>query len=519
MTERWDVVVIGGGPVGTLYASMLKLRRPQTRVVIVDRAAEPGHKIGESTLSGFCKALRTVGIDTACLQRLFYPKNGLAFLHVDGSPRPLEQAPEYVLETFDETYQVERRVLDLLLQRNAERLGVEVRPATAVELDHSTFTAAGNRLACAGPDGAYEIRCALAVDATGPAGRLSRHLGLRRTDPAPFQTSAVWAYYDGLRPLAAYDWPGRAQAVRDHYTEHLCFREGWLWHIPLVSWQGATTPALRAMLDRAREPAPPARDELAKAHGCPYRPIVSVGLVLRSDREPGFAADPEGTFARYARRYPAIAQLLRGGRLLPDYYGRGRTFQSRAAFRGYAERAAGDGWLLVGDAAFFVDPLISPGLTGGVAGAYRAVDATVRALDAARTDAESLGAYDAFVRRLHGALERDNQLVYMSFNHPRALALVQRFQETYARRHFLAERGHGYADADTNVWGILDPRYQEIQLEAWCLLREAEQRDGDYAPAAARLAQLLAPHLDDALTPYTQANPCPATPAGRRMPC
>src|SRR5438105_3482569 len=101
MNERCDVVVVGAGPIGALYASMLKLRRPEARVLIVDRAPEPGHKIGESTLSGFCKALRTVGIPSETMRRLFYPKNGLGFLYVGGEEKKLERSPEYVLETFD----------------------------------------------------------------------------------------------------------------------------------------------------------------------------------------------------------------------------------------------------------------------------------------------------------------------------------------------------------------------------------------------------------------------------------
>jgi flavin-dependent dehydrogenase len=404
-----------------------------------------------------------------------------------------------------------------LLLVHARRLGVDVRHGAAVDLARSVLRADGNTLACTVDGRPRTLACSVLADASGPAAVLSRHLDLRRDDASPFQTSAVWTYYENVRPLASYSWPARAQFPRDQYTQHLCFREGWLWYIPLVSWQATPTAVLERALGLVLDDPLPPREVLARELGCTYRSVVSIGLTLRADREPGLALDPAGTFERYRCRYPAIAQVLAGARRLPDYYGRGRTFHARAAFRGYSERAAGDGWLLLGDAAFFVDPLISPGLTGGVAGAFRAVEATAAALDAARADAGTFAAYDGFIHTLHAALERDNQLVYMSFDHPQAIALVQRFQEAYARRHFLDHRERPYGDDDTNVWGILDPGYAAVQQDAWEVMRAAEIEVGrrvpvarqscrDYEPMVGRLERLLQPHLDDALTPYAQVN-------------
>jgi flavin-dependent dehydrogenase len=492
MTTRYDVVVIGAGPIGTLYASFVKRARPALRVLVLDREAEAGHKIGESTLSGFCKALRTVGIPREAMRSLFYRKNGLGFFHIDETTPDISAASEYVLETFDETYQVERRVLDGLVAANARRLGVELLRGATVLPGASTFSATGNQLVYEQGGARATVACAVVADASGPAGALSRHFDLRRCDASPFQTSAVWTYFDRLRPLQDYPCAARAQFPRDEYTQHLCFPEGWLWHIPLLSWQRSGVPDLEGVL-AGRPPA-----------HAPDR-IVSVGLTLRSDRDT-IGHDPRGTFERYVRRYPAIARLLEGARPLDDYYGRHRTFQSRVAFRSYASRVAGDGWLLVGDAAYFVDPLISPGLTGGTATAFRAAEATLEAIDHGRAGADTFAAYASFVHGLHAALERDNQLVYMSFNHPRSLALVQRFQEGYARRHFQEHAGADYGPADTNVWGILDPGYARVQAAAWEILRAAETRHRGYAGAVAALERELGPHLDDALTPYVTAN-------------
>jgi flavin-dependent dehydrogenase len=120
-SKEYDVTVIGAGPQGILYACWLKLARPHLQVVVLEREEKSKFKIGESTLSGFCKALRSVGISQEALQQLFFPKNGLGFFYLNESVENITKAPEYILETFDETFQVERRLLDSLLVANARR--------------------------------------------------------------------------------------------------------------------------------------------------------------------------------------------------------------------------------------------------------------------------------------------------------------------------------------------------------------------------------------------------------------
>ncbi|MEW6731055.1 MAG: TetR family transcriptional regulator [Acidobacteriota bacterium] len=520
--KEYDVTVIGGGPIGVIYASFLKLQRPRTRILVLERAAEPGHKIGESTLSGFCKALRSIGIRQEALRQLFYPKNGLGFHYIDESVHNITQAPEYILETFNETFQVERRVLDSLLITNARRLGIEVLQGTNVLMQQCSLSSEGNIIVYQIGPRCYRIKSSLVVDASGPAGLLSRHLGLHTSEGVSFQTGSVWTYYSNVRSLNNYSgWPNKAQFSRDHYTQHLCFREGWLWYIPLVSWQASPTANLARALERVLTSGRtiPTRQRLVEDYGCPTMDIVSIGIALRSDRDRYLADDPRAAFQNYLHKYPAIRQILEGAIQLEDHYGTGQPFMSRNNIRSHSRQVAGDGWLLVGDAAFFVDPLISPGLTGGTATAYMAVLETVRALDAGIFTGEFLSSYETFVHRLHDALERDNQLVYMSFNHPKALALVQRFQEIDARRHFLQHESQDYSIDETNVWGILNPTYQELQKAAWAIMREEEMLIGselsieeqsprDYERMVERLKRLLGDYVisHSDLTPFITGN-------------
>lgn len=504
-----DVLVVGAGPIGCVLAGFLRKRRPGARILVVDKALEPGHKIGESTLSGFCKALRTLGVPHEVMQRLFHTKNGLGFFHLTEGVSDLQHAPEYILETFDETFQVERRPLELLLHRHLETLGIEVMLGVDAQLADAELTAAGCTVALRIGDTTQRVSARYVVDATGPASTLARRFGLWTSDGPPFQTSAVWGYWSGLTPLG--DLPGfptKSQFPRQEYTQHLCFREGWVWAIPLVSWQGAPTRNLDRLIVGAHHDPDASRAALATRYGCPTRALTSVGLVLRSDRDQQL--DPQDAFDHYRRRYPAIDQLLRGGQLERDPYGLGGPFGQRRRMRGHARQVVGDGWLLCGNAAFFVDPLISPGLTAGTACAWQAARAIDRALSGVRG---ALDDYATFVHALHAAHERDNQLVYLSFNHPEAMALVQRMQEVDARRHYLVNKDAPYDEIDTNVWGILDGSYQALQRDAWQILRDAElaqtapvgeQHPADYADAVERLRDRLGHHLADnrTLTPY-----------------
>ena len=518
---HYDVVVIGGGPIGMLYATWLKMKRPKTSVLVLDRNAQAVHKIGESTLSGFCKAARSVGISHEVMQRLFYPKNGLGFFHVNSGTRDMPSASEYILETFDETFQVERRVMDQLLIDNGKRRGVSIIQGATVDIRNSLLQAPRSEVAFSVGAQQFRVASSIVVDASGPARVVGRHAQQYAEEKVDFQTSAVWGYFRNVRSLDSYNWNNVAQFPRDEYTQHVCFPEGWMWYIPLVSWQESPDANLQQMLSYVLQSTDtlPDRHQLMARFGCPASEIVSVGMVLRQDRDNHLRNDPREAFETYRQRYPAIDHLLTGAELLTGHYEPGTTFSSRAGFRRHARQVAGDGWLLVGDAAFFVDPLISPGLTAGSAMAFRAVDATVRTLDEPDQMVSAFAGYDEFTHQLHDALERDNQLVYMSFNHPEALELVQRFQEIDARKHFVEHEGDDYSMADTNVWGILDDRYQIIQRELHAIMSASEhdvgvqvpvqeQSAADYEPMVAQMRRFLNSHLEEfaSLTPYVQQN-------------
>jgi flavin-dependent dehydrogenase len=483
LSQEYHVAVIGAGPQGVLYASWLKQARPDLRVIVLEREVTPKYKIGESTLSGFCKALRSVGISQQVLESLFFPKNGLGFFHIDESIKNVVEASEYILETFDETFQVERRLLDGLLIANARRLGVEVIQGARVELSSSHFSDRGNLVTYRYHRHNYELKSQLVVDASGPASIIAKHFDLYTKEDVLFQSNAVWGYFKNLNRLGTrQNWSHLAQFNRDEYTQHFCFREGWMWYIPIVSWEKVPDDNINSMLNHllSAEEQVPELEELSTLYGRSEEDIVSIGLVLRQDRDNKFRQGRQVAFNHYVEKYPAIKQMLEGAELVSDLYRIQQPLKARANIRGYAKQIVGDGWLSIGEAAFFVDPLISPGLTSGVATAYFAAQITLKAIDNNNFSRQAFAEYEHFAYKLYEALERDNQLVYMSFNHPKAIEVIQRFQEIDARRHFNQHNCSDYTLADTNVWGILNPVYQSFQKQLWQIMRQAELIVGKY---------------------------------------
>ncbi len=519
---NYDVAVIGAGPQGLLFATWLKIERPSLNVVVLDGAESPGYKIGESTLSGFCRAMRSTGIRHEVLQRLFYTKNGLGFFYLDTNTTDLQTAPEYITEAFDETFQVERRTCDSLLVANAKRVGVSVLWSHRVKPNKSVFSAGANRLECKTPWGHAAINACFVVDASGPSSVLGRHFGGYCTANVPFQASAAWAYFKNVKWLDEYQgWQNTAGFPRDEYTQHICFKEGWVWYIPIVSWQKATDDNLMKMLSYLASPDSPmlTRDELSQKFDCPYEQIWSIGIVLRSDRDRVLSQGSQAAFEHYKCKLPTLTMLLDGAEILKDHYPNHNPYAVRKNFRRYARQITGDGWLLIGDAAFFVDPLRSPGLTGGVATAYYALQEVLDALDEGNLSRSRFERYEAYVWDLYEMLEEQNQIAYMSHNHPQAISLVRRFGEVSSRDHFNSVCNKPYTMEDTNVWGHLRPEHRQRQRLVWQIMREEEievgnrcpideQKPRDYERMMFRLRQAIGDHLDRHmnLTPYIMRN-------------
>ena len=318
-----DIIVIGGGPAGSATATMLA--RQGVSVLLFERESFPRHHVGESLLPASIPVLKELGALSAVERAGFLPKWGATMVWgKDAQPWSW-----YFRETsrqYPHSYQVWRPQFDQILLDNSRSQGVEVREAhRVVQVLYRHGKPSGVRFNT--QDGrAGAASCRLVVDASGQGGLIGRTLGLRRWD-AFFQNLAVYGYFEGSQPLAP---PDQTNIFIESY------REGWFWNIPLQGGQAGVGAVV---------------DSIAGQEGI---------------REFG----PAEFLRRQISRAPHTAAMLRNSRMVS-----GPFVVKDWSYT--CQPMVGDGYILVGDAACFVDPLFSSGvhlaLMGGVMAAALAI--------------------------------------------------------------------------------------------------------------------------------------------------
>lgn len=354
MTDRWDAIILGGGPGGsTLAASLARLGR---RALVLERERFPRFHIGESLLPRSREVFERLGLDEK-LDALFLRKYGARFLcSSTGRMRTYSFADAFEPK-FEFAYQVQRDAFDQLLLRHAAELGAEVREsweAVDVLFDGSRAVGVRARPRARPGDGALadssdtvELRAAVIVDATGRDTLLASRMR-RKAQLAELDKTALFTHYEGVV---------REDGIHQGNIQVVIFEHGWFWFIPF-------------------------RGE-----------VTSVGAVVSSSwirsRRKGESLDElfDRTVAQsgWAREFLANARRTRPVGALADF-----------SYR--IDQLAGDGWLFVGDAGGFLDPLFSTGAHLAIKGADLAATAIHRALEAGDTSRAAFAGYEAEVR-------------------------------------------------------------------------------------------------------------------------
>lgn len=335
----YDVAVIGGGPAGTTLATFLQRRGH--RCLVLNSTAYPRYHIGESLIPNTYGVLDRLGLLSQMRASHFPEKYSVRFVAPSGDASD----PFYFFESLPreqaQTWQVLRSEFDQMCLRNAQAAGVDVRMGARVGKVLFDETMASGVSVQFDDDEPVEIEAKVIVDASGRATVLGRQLGLRAEVPQ-LNKGTVWGYFRGAK---------RREGIDAGETTVFMIRDrGWFWYIPLPD------------------------------------DVVSVGIV----------AAPDYLFDE-SQEYPAILdrEIERCAPLGPFLAGAERVGAVRGIRRlAYLNReTVGDGWVMIGDAAGFLDPVYSSGLYLALASAELAAACVHDALTANDTSKDRLGAF------------------------------------------------------------------------------------------------------------------------------
>jgi flavin-dependent dehydrogenase len=302
-----DVLIIGAGPAGAVSAALLASRGYQ--VLMLERQRFPRFSIGESLLASTAELMHEAGLLDAVMACGFQYKNGASFVR-DQQHSEFNFADKFTAG-FPFTFQVPRARFDQVLADEAARRGATVR----YEVEITGVDVSGDRpVVTSRADGETSVhRPRFVLDASGFGRTLPRLLDLERPSAFP-QRAALFVHVKDNIVSGAFD----RQKIRIGVHPRLC--DVWSWLIPFSDGN------------------------------------ASLGVVASREHHAKFTGSLEEKLWQMVREEPMLHALLRDA----------HTVRPVGEIVGYAanvSRLHGPGFALLGNAAEFLDPVFSSGVT------------------------------------------------------------------------------------------------------------------------------------------------------------
>ncbi|HET6373610.1 MAG TPA: tryptophan 7-halogenase, partial [Candidatus Polarisedimenticolia bacterium] len=308
--ERADVIIIGGGPAGSTAGSLLAAAG--RRVILFEKEVFPRFHIGESLLPFNMDLLARLGVAKSVEER-FVEKWGARLISSDGAVSRYIRFAEGFVPGHPRAFQVLRSEFDEMLLRAAAARGVDVREGVPVtEASCSATEGCSVTVREPGPGGETRqatYRGRFLLDASGRDAFIASKRRYREMMP-DLKKGAVFAHYEGVE---------RATGPEGGDIIIVVLRDGWFWMIPLP---GART---------------------------------SVGLVTDAAHLKRGGRTKEELLDDALRRCPAAWSRMTNARRVSEVW-------SASDYSYECRGIAGDGYLLLGDAAAFIDPIFSTGV-------------------------------------------------------------------------------------------------------------------------------------------------------------
>lgn len=308
MTQE-QVVIVGGGPAGSVMGAYLS--RAGVRNIILESAIHPRAHVGESLVTASTRVLEEIGVLGEVERSGFVKKFGASWHPPTASGSVYVKFSEVFQEGIrqDHTYHVDRSKFDLMLLKHAERLGSRVVQGVKVkDVIFDGDRACGVKVDVAGS--ITSIPASVVIDASGRQTLIGNQLNLKQNDPLLNQF-AVHAWFHNV---------DRGNRPDDIHIYFMPIKRGWVWQIPITE------------------------------------DLTSVGVVAERDLFRQGKRDHQGWFFDIINSAPATQFAMRNATAAND-------FKVEADYSYKMRQLVGNGWVLVGDAARFVDPIFSSGVS------------------------------------------------------------------------------------------------------------------------------------------------------------
>ncbi|MFP3845395.1 NAD(P)/FAD-dependent oxidoreductase [Priestia filamentosa] len=319
MAETYDVIVIGGGPAGSSISTLLS--NWGRNVLLLEKEKFPREHIGESLLPANWKVFDKLGVSEKIRNTSFVPKPGGTFIW--GKDRTPWTVYFGEVNGLPAARQVKRDVFDKILLDNAKEKGAKVKEQSVVkEIIFEGNRATGVIYENGGQT--YTAKAKYVVDASGQDKFLGKKLKSIEYNP-DFKNVAVWSYWENGKQLEGHD---KGNVI------YITFEHGWFWYIPLDFDNN----------------------------------LISVGAIVTPT---GRKVLKEKGFEKF------YLEAINSSDTLPSLLENAKQVANIKVTKDYSYRNTnlfGEGWLMVGDAACFVDPILSSGVmlatSNGMMGAY-----------------------------------------------------------------------------------------------------------------------------------------------------
>jgi flavin-dependent dehydrogenase len=315
-SKLYDVAIIGGGPAGSTAATLLA--KSGRRVIVCEREKFPRFHIGESLLPFSMQAFDRLGVREK-LDRSFLPKYGGEIMAACGTRGVKFYFKDGFRSKRDRAYQVTRSEFDKLLLDHSRENGAEVHEETEVtKLD---FLDDRVKIDIETSEAQSTITARYLLDCSGRQTLLGGLFDLKHTYDH-LQKFSVFAHYDNVDRL-----PGK-DATLIRMVRGL---DRWFWMIPLTETR------------------------------------TSIGVVMDTGAFRAERLAPEPALEKFIAEQPLmVGRMQNAVRVSPVYSAGDYSYRNK--------RLAGERWLLVGDAAGFIDPVFSSGVFLAVMSAEKAAD-------------------------------------------------------------------------------------------------------------------------------------------------